>query len=111
MRRWVGALTPAAALLTVGLVSAADTAPAGAESGGADASVERFLMEGTEIQGTLEQPHVVYVVPWKYTPSAVDNDIPLRRSFEQELLEPVDRTRFQRQLVRTPMSGTGGGNK
>ncbi len=111
MRRLIGSLTSAAVLLTVGLVSAADTAPVGAASGGADASVERFLMEGTEIQGTLEQPHVVYVVPWKNAPSAVDNDIPLRRSFEQELLEPVDRTRFQRQLSHTPISGTGGGNQ
>lgn len=111
MRRLIGSLTSAAVLLSVGLVSAADAPPVGAESGGTDENVERFLMEGTEIQGTLEQPHVVYVVPWKNTPSAVDNDIPLRRSFEQELLEPVDRTRFQRQLLRTPMSGTGGGNQ
>ncbi len=111
MKKLTGSLTPAAVLLAVGLASAADTGAVGAEFGGTDASVERFLMEGTEIQGTLEQPHVVYVVPWKNAPSTVDNDIPLRRSFEQELLEPVDRTRFQRQLSRTPMSGTGGGNK
>jgi hypothetical protein len=102
---------PTIAFLAIGLASAADTTPAGTESEGTDASVERFLMEGTEIQGTLEQPHVVYVVPWKHAPSAVDNEIPLRRSFEHELLEPVDRTRFQRQLSRTPMSGTGGGNQ
>ncbi|MFZ5861956.1 MAG: hypothetical protein ACOYXR_03795 [Nitrospirota bacterium] len=111
MRRLIGSLIPATVLLAVGLASAADTAPAGAESVGTDANVERFLMEGTEIQGTLEQPHVVYVVPWKNTLSAVDNDMPLRRSFEQELLEPVDRARFQRQLLRTPISGTGGGNQ
>ncbi|MFZ5876345.1 MAG: hypothetical protein ACOYXU_08040 [Nitrospirota bacterium] len=111
MRRLIGTFTPAIVLLAIGLASAADPTPAGTESGGSDANVERFLMEGTEIQGTLEQPHVVYVVPWKNTPSAVDNDIPLRRSFEQELLEPVDRTRFQRQLSRTPVFGTGGGHQ
>lgn len=111
MRWLIELLAPAAVLSAVGLASAADIAPVGAESIGTDTNVERFLMEGTEIQGTLEQPHVAYVVPWKNTLSAVDNDIPLRRSFEQELLEPVDRTRFQRQLSRTPMSGTGGGNK
>lgn len=89
---------------------AADTAPEGGAAGGTDASVERFLMEGTEIQGTLEKPHVVYVVPWKDTAS-MEGDIPLRRSFQQELLDPVDRARFQRQLSRIPMTGIGGGNQ
>lgn len=70
-----------------------------------DTNVERFLlMEGTEIQGTLEKPHVVYVVPWKDT-SSVQGDIPLRRSFQHELLEPVDRARFQRQLSHAPARG------
>lgn len=76
--------------------------------GGSGANVERFLMEGTEIQGTLEKPHVVYVVSWKDT-SAVKGDIPLRRSFERELLEPVDRARFQRQLSQGTSHATGGG--
>jgi hypothetical protein len=112
MRLMLGVLAQAAAVILAAAPAwAADAAPAGGPSGGADANVERFLMEGTEIQGTLEKPHVVYVVPWKHAPSAVDNDIPLRRSFEQELLEPVDRARFQRQLSRTPMSGTGGENQ
>lgn len=86
---------------------AAEAGPPVVASAGPDANVERFLMEGTEIRGTLETPHVVYVVPWKDT-SSVEGDIPLRRSFEQELLEPVDRARFQRQLSRTPVTGTGG---
>jgi hypothetical protein len=100
-----------AMIITTGATWAADADPSGAGSDGGDANVERFLMEGTEIQGTLEQPHVVYVVPWKNSPSAVNNDIPLRRSFEQELLEPVDRARFQRQLSHIPMSGQGGANQ
>ncbi len=86
---------------------AAETVPGNAS---ADAKVERFMMEGTEIQGTLEKPHVVYVVPWKDT-SSVKGDIPLRRSFQQELLNPVDRARFQRRLSHAPMTGTGGGSQ
>ncbi len=97
--------------LTVWVIAASlswaeESAPGGGASG-TDASVERFLMEGTEIQGTLEKPHVVYVVPWKDTASE-ETDIPLRRSFGQELLEPVDRARFQRQFSRTPMTERGG---
>jgi hypothetical protein len=60
-------------------------------------NIERLMMEGTEIQGTLEEPHVVYVIPWKELPSAPDGEISLRRSFRKEILEPVDRERFQRQ--------------
>lgn len=105
MRRvalWAGLTTWAFA---ASLTWAADTAPGAGAASGTDASVERFLMEGTEIQGTLEKPHVVYVVPWKDTAS-MEGDIPLRRSFQQELLDPVDRARFQRQLL-----GKGGTTK
>jgi hypothetical protein len=86
---------------------AAEAGPPVEASAGPDANVERFLMEGTEIQGTLETPHVVYVVPWKET-SSVQGDIPLRRSFGQELLEPVDRARFQREISRLSEHGKGG---
>ena len=111
MRRVVGGVGLTAWAFAASLSWAADTAPAGGAAMGSDANVERFLMEGTEIQGTLEKPHVVYVVPWKETESASGGDIPLRRSFQQELLEPVDRARFQRQLSRTPANVTGGGLK
>jgi len=87
---------------------AAEAGPPVAASTGPHATVERFLMEGTEIQGTLETPHVVYVVPWKET-SSVEGDIPLRRSFEQELLEPVDRARFQREISGLSDHGNGKG--
>jgi hypothetical protein len=87
---------------------AADAAPSGGSAGGTDANVERFLMEGTEIQGTLEKPHVVYVVPWKDTTSTTEGDIPLTRSFLPEVLEPVDRARFQRQFSPASAQGKGG---
>jgi hypothetical protein len=60
-------------------------------------NVEQLLMEGTEIQGTLEKPHVVYVIPWKELSSSIDEETPLRRSFRNEILEPVDREQFQNQ--------------
>lgn len=100
-----GMLGLTACAFAVGVSWAADEPSAGGAASSSDANVERFLMEGTEIQGTLEKPHVVYVVPWKDT-SSVEGDIPLRRSFQYELLEPVDRARFQRQLSHAP--GTGG---
>ncbi|MEW6683143.1 MAG: hypothetical protein AB1451_09525 [Nitrospirota bacterium] len=108
MRLPVAALGLATLVLVVETSWAADTAPTQTRTGGSSANVERFLMEGTEIQGTLEKPHVVYVVPWKDT-SAVEGDIPLRRSFQQELLEPVDRARFQRQLSQGTSNATRGG--
>lgn len=64
------------------------------------ANIERFMMEGTEIPGTVEEPHVVYVVPWKEVPSLTQGEISVRRSFKEEILEPVDRDRFRRQLRR-----------
>jgi len=60
-------------------------------------NIEQLLMEGTEIQGTLEKPHVVYVIPWKALSSSVEEGTPLRRSFRNEVLEPVDREQFQNQ--------------
>jgi len=110
MRPLVAVLVLLALVLLAETTWAADAAAARTGTGGSDANVERFLMEGTEIQGTLEKPHVVYVVPWKET-SSVEADIPLRRSFEHELLEPVDRTRFQRQLSQGTSNATGGGPK
>ncbi|MBI3608208.1 MAG: hypothetical protein HY207_09585 [Nitrospirae bacterium] len=94
--------------LTASLTWAADAVPSGGGSGGTDANVERFLMEGSEIQGTLEKPHVVYVVPWKDATSVTEDDIPLHRSFEQEIVEPVDRARFQRQFSQSPAHEKGG---
>ncbi len=110
MRRVTGTLGLTAWAFAVSLSWAADAAPGGGVASGSDANIERFLMEGTEIQGTLEKPHVVYVVPWKDM-SSVEGDIPLRRSFQQELLEPVDRARFQRQLSQGSSNTTGGGLK
>ncbi len=71
-------------------------------------NIERFMMEGTEIPGSLEEPHVVYVVPWKEVPSLTQGEILIRRSFKEEILEPVDRDRFQRQLRHLTRDLKGG---
>jgi len=68
-----------------------------------DPNIEHLLMEGTEIQGTVEKPHVVYIVPWKEIHPLTQGEIPLRRSFREEILEPVDRDRFHRQLKRSSL--------
>jgi len=96
--------------LAASLTWAAEAAPPGGGPTGTEANVERFLMEGTEIQGTLEKPHVVYVVPWKDTTSITGGEIPLRRSFSEEILEPVDRARFQRLLSQPHTATKGGGS-
>lgn len=71
-------------------------------------AVERLLMQGTEIQGTVEKPHVVYVVPWKDDTGAAEREIPFERSFKEEILAPVDYGRFQRQWGKTPRPSKGG---
>ena len=110
MRILIGMVGLTTWALAASLAWAADAVPGGGESPGTDANVERFLMEGTEVQGTLETPHVVYVVPWRDTTSVTGGDIPLRRSFLGEILEPVDRARFQRQLSQTHTVTKGGGS-
>ncbi|GEM_PF-1773466 len=64
--------------------------------------VERLLMGGMEIQGTVEKPHVVYVVPWRDGAAAEEREIPFERSFREEIAAPVDFGRFQRQWGSIP---------
>ncbi len=59
--------------------------------------VERLFMGGTEIQGTLEKPHVVYVVPWNREVTVKQNEFPFERSFKDEIMETIDHIRFQGQ--------------
>ncbi|HIE64487.1 MAG: hypothetical protein ABGX83_05000 [Nitrospira sp.] len=72
------------------------------EGEGQQRGLERLMMGGTEIQGTVEKPHVVYVVPWKDDVSPSRQEITYERSFREEILEPVDRDRFQRQWGNDP---------
>lgn len=74
-------------------------------------AVERLMMRGTEIQGTVEKPHVVYIVPWKETTAPAGREIPIHRSFRNEILEPVVIDRFQRQWGHLPRHLKGGDKK
>ncbi len=70
--------------------------------------VERLLMGGTEIQGTIEKPHVVYIVPWGEGAGAGEREIPFERSFRAEILAPVDFARFQSKWGSAPEAREGG---
>ncbi len=76
------------------------------KKGGPD--VERLLMGGTEIQGTIEKPHVVYIVPWKEGGDGMEREIPFERSFREEILAPVDFARFQDKWGSAPEAREGG---
>ena len=72
------------------------------ESPKKEAVTQRLLMGGTEIQGTVEKPHVVYVVPWKDGQDVKEQEIPLERSFREDILKMVDYGRFKRQWGKHP---------
>ncbi|MFQ5579464.1 MAG: hypothetical protein ACE5FZ_02535 [Nitrospiria bacterium] len=103
-------------LLFIPLLVLLSGTPGFTEEGKGDRSVrseqggglERLMMGGTEIQGTVEKPHVVYVVPWKDDTSLSQQDISFERSFREEILEPVDRARFQRKWGNDPRTLKGG---
>jgi len=99
-------------LLLIGLIPVsgpvfAEEASGTPEKGDAP-GVERLLMGGTEIQGTVEKPHVIYVVPWREDGAAEEREIPFERSFKEEILAPVDFDRFQSQWGSAPKSAKGG---
>lgn len=60
-------------------------------------SLDRVELENTQITGNRELPRVMYVVPWK-KPELGDLGGRPAKSLLEELLEPVDRNVFQRQV-------------
>jgi hypothetical protein len=66
-----------------------------------DSDVEHLFMEGTSIQGSLDKPHVVYIVPWKEVPEASSDPLLFRKNFKADILVPVDRDQFNR-MMETP---------
>lgn len=54
-------------------------------------------LEGTSIIGNRELPKVLYIVPWKTAEIGDLDDRPVS-SLQDELLAPVDRDVFRRQL-------------
>ena len=61
-------------------------------------SADRHVVEmGTQVTGNQEQPRVLYIVPWQAPdgPDALYQDISSRID---NLLEPLDRDSFRREL-------------
>ncbi len=67
--------------------------------------VERAFMGGTEIQGSIEKPHVVYIVPWKEGGKPSKGEINFDRSFKEEILAPLEYSQFHRQWGQTLQGG------
>lgn len=54
-------------------------------------------LEGTEVRGNQELPHMLYIVPWKPSKLPALSEPPLK-SLIDEALEPLDRREFRRRV-------------
>lgn len=58
---------------------------------------ERLELDGTSIIGSNELPQVLIIVPWKKTGMAKIR-MPAEMNLVQQMLEPIDRTVFHREI-------------
>lgn len=58
---------------------------------------QRMDLEGTAIFGNKESPNVLYVVPWRST-KRLTGMMPPETGRREELLSPLDRDVFRRQI-------------
>jgi hypothetical protein len=74
------------------------TAPAVAEDAGDAGRTDTIRLETTTVTGNRELPRVMVIVPWK---QALPGDLPGRpaESLLDEVLAPIDRQVFRRQLA------------
>jgi hypothetical protein len=64
----------------------------------AEVSAQKELnLQGT-IQGSREQPKVLYIVPWQRPDSGIDLNVPAR-SLLGDTFAPIDRAEFRRELT------------
>jgi hypothetical protein len=77
--------------------AAAARKPAVSNSGNTGRATDRVELENTQITGNRELPKVMYVVPWK-KPDLGDFSGRPAKSLLDELLAPVDRDVFKRQV-------------
>jgi hypothetical protein len=98
--------------------SAAERKPAVSNSRSTGRAMDRVELDNTQITGNRELPKVMYVVPWK-KPDLGDFSGRPAKSLLDELLAPVDRDVFKRQVryfealrpdtaVAAPQATTGG---
>jgi hypothetical protein len=92
--------------LGTGLAAAQEAAPSAAPAAGPEgarkattkyATMDRLELDATTITGNRELPKVMYVVPWKRADIGDLGGKPLR-SLVDEVLEPVDREVFGREI-------------
>lgn len=99
------------AFLLIGALGAAESFAQNAKQTEAQADqengeeVERAFMGGTEIQGSIEKPHVVYIVPWKEGGKPSKGEINFDRSFKEEILEPLEYSQFHRKWGTKTLQG------
>ena len=75
----------------------ATRAPAVSNARGGARAADRVELDNTQITGNRELPRVMYVVPWK-RPDLGDFGGRPAKSLLDELLQPVDRDVFKRQV-------------
>jgi hypothetical protein len=88
-------------MVIIGCLAALMSAPGMAE--------DRIDLEGTTITGNRELPKVLYIVPWKRTLSGELVGKPVT-SLLDEVLAPVDRDVFRRQVEYYGLSHRTGGS-
>ncbi len=81
--------TPTLSLPVLLVALAVSTQNVGAE--------QRLDLEGTAIFGNKESPNVLYVVPWR-SAKRLTSMMPPEIGRQQELLSPLDRDVFRRQI-------------
>lgn len=64
---------------------------------GAAHAEDRLDMKGTSVIGNQELPKMLYVVPWKNS-ELPDMNAPPLGSLIDEILQPLDREEFQREV-------------
>lgn len=80
--------------------------------GAAVARAESVIeLEGTEVRGNPELPHMLYIVPWKPSKLPALSEPPLQGLID-EALEPLDRREFRRRVryyenLQRQASGSG----
>ncbi len=59
---------------------------------------EPVVTLSSRVTGSLEQPRVMYILPWQQ-PGQADFDLELGNGLAEEVFAPVDRAEFRRELA------------
>lgn len=89
---------PAAAAAPTGHQAAARAAPGAARAPKGGAKIDRLDLGTATVTGSQEQPKVMYIVPWKRSDIGDLAGKPMN-SLVDEILAPVDRDVFKREVV------------